>query len=188
MAAAVPSAGGAVSADRSALYSMGALTKLSAADMRLILTHYAPADGSEQYVRHCELSGGLSNSNYRLDTTQRTLLVKVCDEKPVDALLSQVEALTRLRAHKLPIAYPISRADASAPTSSSASTAPPSRSYILELPPWKPVVLYDFVHGSPPTRVTEAVMRQIGEVSKQRSAAQHSTRRSSGANSDRAVH
>ena len=148
---------------------MGALTKLSAADMRLILSHYASADGSEQYVRHCELSGGLSNSNYRLDTTQRSLLVKVCDEKPLEALLSQVEALTRLRAHQLPIAYPIRRAEASARTSSS---SPPPLSYILELPPWKPVVLYDFVHGSPPTRVTEAVMRQIGAVLSHRSARQ----------------
>ena len=152
----------AAAGERSALYSMGALTKLSAADMRRILQHYELADGGEQYVSHRELSGGLSNSNYRLETSARCLLCKVCDEKPFDALQAQVAALVQLQRHRLPIAYPVSRTD-SRPSDPSFPAA--AHSYILTLPPWKPIVMYQFLHGTPPSHVTLDVIRQIGAVS-----------------------
>ena len=176
-----------VTIDRTALYSMGALTKLSAADMQLILQHYRQPGSNEQYVRHCELTGGLSNSNYRLDTSERTLLCKVCDEKTRDALDRQVAALVQLQRHQLPIAYAIARTDihsssavraesGSDTATSTAATATTRgttvaagmssqpHSHILSLPPWKPIVVYQYLHGSPPTRVTEAVIEQIGAV------------------------
>ena len=178
-AAARPHTGGAAS-DRAALYSMGALTKLSAADMQLILSYYVQPGSSERYVRHCELSGGLSNSNYRLHTTDRSLLCKVCDEKTVHALVAQVTALLQLQQHNLPIAYPISRTDLQLPAVSQSPTAAASsltaahhaQSYILTLDPWKPIIMYQFLDGTPPTHVTADVMRQIGQVSPM---AQHDT-------------
>ena len=145
---------------------MGALTKLTAVDMRLILQYYQQPGSGEQYVSHRELTGGLSNSNYRLDTTHRTLLCKVCDEKPIHALTTQVRALVMLQPHKLPIAYPISRTDSPQqpppPTAASSSGPTLPNSYILDLPQWKPIVLYEYLHGSPPKQVTESVIRQIG--------------------------
>ena len=161
------SVGQQAGAPRSALYSMGALTKLSAADMCFILDHYRQPGSSERYVSHSELTGGLSNSNYRLLTSDRPLLCKVCDEKPIKALQAQVTALVQLQRHKLHIAYPIARTDsppASPPTAATGPTAPSAPSYILSVPPWKPIILYQYVDGTPPKQVTEAVLEQIGAV------------------------
>ena len=156
MSASPPSSSSSSSAasPRSSLYSLAAYTKLSSAEASAILRHYVPSSSAERLLSHNELSGGLSNSNYRLQTTARSLLCKVCDEKTADELLRQIRALLQLRRHGLPIAYPIERADAAAGEGE-------AERCLLLLPPLKPVVLYQFLHGAMPSTARPQLMRQL---------------------------
>ncbi|ELR11536.1 homoserine kinase, putative [Acanthamoeba castellanii str. Neff] len=68
----------------------------------LIHTHYDLG----RVVEYKKLSGGLANSNYRVDTTTGSYLLKICDEKDRQSLQVQVAALNAVRAVHFPTCLP----------------------------------------------------------------------------------
>lgn len=75
-------------------------TKLSAEDVKRILLRYDVGE----LKSFKQLSGGLSNANYRVDTDRCTFLLKVCDEKFPHELDYQVRVMRVLDQHGIPIA------------------------------------------------------------------------------------
>jgi hypothetical protein len=67
--------------DRAFVY-IPAYSAVSNEDVAQFLSHY----NLGKLVKATELKGGLSNSNYRLETTAGTYLLKICDEKNIDEL------------------------------------------------------------------------------------------------------
>ena len=97
---------------RSELYSIPPITILSSSDCIRLLTPIATSE--ESYVNHSALCGGLGNSNYKLVTNRRKILLKVCEDKSESQLLSQIRALNLLRLHGVPCSFPIPCAAAAA--------------------------------------------------------------------------
>lgn len=144
---------------RAALYDMQAPTQLSSDDMKQLLEHYRLTP-DEYYVSHKHLPGGLSNSNYRLETSSRLLLVKGCDNKTHDELDAQIRALIGLKQspNAPPIAYPVKQTNATGKSTESSA-------YIYQSPSIsKPIVVYDYLNGKPPNRASSGVMRQLGRA------------------------
>lgn len=145
---------------REALYAIGAYTKLDLATMILIFSYYR-LNESEVYLSHKELKGGLSNSNYTLVTNQRTLLCKICDNKQLDELRGQIKALLILRQQQshLKIAAPIIRQIL--PTNDSNTIMDISDHYLLCLPNLRPIIMYEYLDGIPPSHPSKSLMQQL---------------------------
>ena len=122
---------------------MPTYTTLSPTALDEILAHYPIGVAVDLQA----ILGGLANSNFKLTTTTGTFLLKVCDEKTIDELEIQIDALVHLRRYDYPTAYPVVQTNGSAILSTSKGH----------------VVIYDFLRGCQP-EITSDAMGQIAEV------------------------
>ncbi len=147
---------------RAALYARPVYTQLTLEDVQAVLAKY---DNLGRVTSFRDIPGGLSNSNYRVDTDNGPVLLKVCEEKTVEELHVQIRALEIIRKHALPAAYHILARDGQAVVHHNGSR----------------IVLYDFLkvcsnlvivrclipfcaQGSVPKKVTRSIMQEFGRV------------------------
>lgn len=157
------------------LYEVGPYTKLDMSTIKHIVeTYYNLGEVTNYKV----LKGGLSNSNYRVDTNTSpyTVLLKVCDNKAIQQLISQIRVLVILKQYHIPIAYPIAQPkrindddiiddsnNKITRQNSSGITDDPMR-YIVTLPNTKPIVLYDYIHGDWVRDPTPTMLSDVGNA------------------------
>ena len=122
---------------------MAQYTTLSPDELVEIVSHYAIG----KPLKLEEISGGLGNSNFKLTTTENTFLLKICDEKNLSELRTQIALLTHLHKHDYPTVYPILKNNGDA----------------LHVTPTYRVMLYPFLGGSTP-QPSQKVLAQIGDA------------------------
>jgi len=100
------------------------------------------------------ISGGLANTNCKLQTTKGTFLLKICDEKQIHQLKSLVELLMHLKKHGYFTSFPVPMKE-----------DPNSFVYIEQSENLR-AIIFDFLKGSPkPFRdVTVNVMKELGKA------------------------
>ena len=138
------------------LYEVGPYTQLDLQQIKDIIENNYNLG---TVISYKVLKGGLSNSNYRIDTDTApySILLKVCDNKTIDELRTQVQVLVILKQYHIPIAYPIPQPK----HISNHSIDSPDR-YIIELSNIKPIVLYDYIHGDWVRDPTESMVADVG--------------------------
>lgn len=94
-----------------------------------------------------ELASGYANINYKIDTTTRPVLLRLCRQQPEPLLRYEVLLMGRLRGLDFPTAYPIARLDGDYITRAGGE-------YLM---------LYDFIPGQEPD-VNEATAGEIGQA------------------------
>ncbi len=99
--------------DRSALYHKAAYSEISPALQRALEQKFLKP--GETFVGSKCLTGGLSNSNYRWETSSLSYLCKICNEKPAEELRRHMRILRLIKQRmeilpeefRTPIAYPV---------------------------------------------------------------------------------
>lgn len=109
------------------------------------------------------ISGGLANSNYRLQTSRGTFLLKVCDEKGLAELLLQVRVLEAFRMQSAGAPGPFVHPFGDRVRSSDAITPAEDCVFVTDTPAPLRVIIYDFLSGSPGSvdTVTELTMSEL---------------------------
>src|SRR3989338_7356407 len=108
------------------------------------------------------ISGGLANSNYCLETDAGRFLLKVCDEKSVEELLVQAQALEALRLldFKCPYVHPHGHRSRAL----IAASDPQHCVLQVESPSRLRIMVYDFLPGRPGsvTTMTPKMIYELG--------------------------
>lgn len=101
------------------------------------------------------MTAGLANSNYKVETSIGTFLLKICEENRQDKIQHQLEALLQLKEFNFPSAYPYKLSDTSG---MKVTEYPLVNEYALREP--QPLaILFDFLEGVPGENYVSSVSR-----------------------------
>lgn len=118
---------------------------LSVDEVNEIFTHYGINDKCINVIR---IQAGWENNNYKIETTSKPLFLKEITMKKVEELERMLETLAKLEENKFPTPYPFKTLAGS--------------SFLL----WneKKILVYSFVDGECPERMTPLMTKQVGEA------------------------